>query len=108
MFRIAILIDAVSSGGNPGTIYKFDALKQPLPTELSFQSTHVVNVGEAIELARVLEQLPPILNVYAIVGENFSTGIGLTSKVEQEVLKVVEPVCGEVQNVLKQTQTNSL
>ena len=94
--RIAILIDAVSSGGNPGTIYKFDALKQPLPTELSFQSTHVVNVGEAIELARVLEQLPPILIVFAIEGENFSTGIGLSSKVEQAVQKVVEMVSCEV------------
>jgi len=105
--RMAILIDAVSSGGNPGTIYKFDAHRQPLPTQLSFQSTHVFSVGEAIELARVLEQLPPILIVYAIEGENFSTGIGLTSKVEQAMQKVVEQVRGEVQNALKQIQTNS-
>ena len=65
------------------------------------------SVGAAIELARVLEQLPPILIVYAIEGENFSTGIGLTSQVEQAVKKVVEQVCSEVQNALKQRQTNS-
>ena len=105
--RMAILIDAVSSGGNPGTIYKFDAHKQPIPAQLSFQSTHVFSVDEAIELARVLEQLPPILIVYAIEGENFSTGIGLTSKVERAVQKVVEQVCSEVQNALMSTQTNS-
>ena len=34
-------------------------------------------------------------------GENFSTGIGLTSKVERAAQKVVEHVCGEVQNALK-------
>ena len=104
----AILNDAVSSGGHPGTIYKFDAHKQPLPAQLSFQSTHVFSVGEAIELARVLEQLPPILIVYAVEGENFSTGIGLTSKVERAAQKVVKLVCDEVQNALMQAQTNSL
>jgi hydrogenase maturation protease len=105
---MAILIDAVSSGGHPGTIYKFDAHKQPLPAQLSFQSTHVFSVGEAIELARVLEQLPPILIVYAIEGENFSSGIGLTSKVERAAQKVVKLVCDEVQNALMQTRTISL
>jgi hydrogenase maturation protease len=106
--RMAILIDAVSSGGHPGTIYKFDVHKQPLPAQLSFKSTHVFSVGEAIELARVLEQLPPILIVYAIEGENFSSGIGPTSKVERAAQKVVKMVCDEVQNALIQAQTNSL
>jgi hydrogenase maturation protease len=105
--RMAILIDAVSSGGNPGTIYQFEAQKQPISAQLSFQSTHAFGVGEAIELARVLGQLPPILLVYAIEGENFSIGIGLTPKVEQAWQKVVEQVCEEVQNTLKQIRTNS-
>ena len=34
-----VLIDAVSSGAPPGTIYRFDALAQALPREVSFQST---------------------------------------------------------------------
>ena len=106
--RMAILIDAVSSGGNPGTIYQFEAHKRPISAQLSFQSTHAFGVGEAIELARVLEQLPPILLVYAIEGENFSTGIGLTSKVEKAVHEVVKLVCGEVQNARILTQTDSL
>ena len=99
--KMAILIDAVSSGGIPGTIYQYDAQKQPVPLQLSFQSTHAFGVGEAIELARVLEKLPPTLIVYAIEGENFSAGIGLTSKVEQAAKKVIDQVCSEVQNALK-------
>jgi Ni,Fe-hydrogenase maturation factor len=47
------------------------------------------------------------LLVYAIEGENFSIGIGLTPKVEQAGQKVVEQVCEEVQNALKQMRTNS-
>jgi hydrogenase maturation protease len=99
--RLAILIDAVFSGGKPGTIYQFDAHEQPIPARLSSQSTHAFGVSEAIELARVLEQLPPILIVYAIEGENFSTGIGVTSRVERAAREVVERVCDEVQNALK-------
>ena len=53
--RMAILIDAVSSGRKPGTIYQFEAHKQPVPAQISFQSTHAFGVGEAIELARVLD-----------------------------------------------------
>jgi hydrogenase maturation protease len=105
--RMAILIDAVSSGRIPGTIYQFDAHKQSIPAQLSFQSTHAFGVGEAIELARVLEQLPPLLLVYAIEGENFSLGRGLTPKVEQAGQRVVEMVCEEVQFALKQKHTNS-
>jgi hydrogenase maturation protease len=105
--RMAILIDAVASGGNPGTIYQFDAHKQPIPAQLSFQSTHAFGVGEAIELARVFEQLPPILLVYAIEGENFSLGIELTPKVEQAGQRVVEQVCEKVQYALKQLHANS-
>jgi hydrogenase maturation protease len=99
---MAILIDAVSSGGEPGAIYRFDALKNTTPAQLSFQSTHVFGVAEAIELARVLEQLPSSLIVYAIEGENFSTGVGLSSKAKVAVRKVVERVSYEVQDVLKQ------
>ena len=105
--RMAIIIDAVSSGGMPGTIYQFDAHKQPIPAQLSSQSTHAFGVSEAIELARVLEQIPPILIVYAIEGENFSTGIGLTSKVERAAQEVVEGVYDEVQNALKYIHMNS-
>ena len=99
--RIAILIDAVSSGGKPGSIYRFDALTQPIPAQLSFQSTHVFGIAEAIELARVLDRLPPSLVIYAIEGENFSMGVGLSSKASEAVQKVVEQVSCEVQDILR-------
>lgn len=98
----AILIDAVSSGAKPGTIYRFDALKQRIPVQLSFPSTHAFSIAEAIELARVLDQIPPSLIVYAIEGQNFSTGIGLSPEVENAMLKVVEQVRQEAQASLQQ------
>ena len=59
----AILIDAVSSGAKPGTIYRLDALHthtQPIPASFSFPSTHAFGVAEALGLARALDQLRPV------------------------------------------------
>jgi len=98
--QMVILIDAVSSGAPPGTIYRFDALTQPMPARSSFHSTHAFGVVEAIELARTLNALPPYLIIYAIEGKNFATGMGLSPEVEQAVQQVVEKVTREVQGAL--------
>ena len=87
-----IVIDAASSGGAPGTIHRFDALAQSIPTGFSFHSTHAFGVAEAIGLAQVLQQLPPRLLVYAIEGENFSAGVGLSPRVAKAVQKVIAQI----------------
>jgi len=95
-----ILIDAVSSGGVPGAVYRFDAHSQPIPACLSFISTHAFGLAEAIELARALHLLPQYLVVYAIEGQNFAIGTGLSREVEKAVQEVVEQVTCEVHRLL--------
>jgi hydrogenase maturation protease len=90
--QMVILIDAVSSGAPPGTVYRFDALTQPMLNRYSFHSTHAFGVVEAIELARALHLLPPCLIIYAIEGKNFATGMGLSPEVEKAVQQVVERI----------------
>lgn len=78
-----ILIDAVRSGAEPGTIFRFEAHRQPIPTEFfHYLSTHAFSVAEAIELARTLNKLPPCLIVYGIEGKNFEAGEGLSREIE--------------------------
>lgn len=101
----AILIDAVSSGTKPGTIYQFDALTQPMPASFSFPSTHAFGVAEALGLARALDQLPPCLMIYAIEGKNFAAGKGLSLEVEKVAREVVERVASEVQYILNLTNS---
>ncbi len=91
-----ILIDAVSSGARPGMIFRFDALAQALPLEVSFQSTHAFGVAEALALGRTLGQLPSSLILYAIQGENFATGIGLSLEVESAVHVVAHQLKGDL------------
>ena len=80
-----VLVDAVSSNAPPGTIYRLDLLNQDLPRDLSFQSTHTFGVTEALELGRVLKQLPISLTLYAVEGKNFATGTCLSAEVNSAV-----------------------
>lgn len=87
---LALVIDAVSSGAVPGTVHRFDATAGPLPARLrSSTSTHAVGLGDAIELARVLDRLPAQLIVSGIEGERFDAGTALTPAVAAAVEAVV-------------------
>jgi hydrogenase maturation protease len=91
-----VLIDAVFSGAEAGTIYRLDARAGAIPQELFRYSTHAVSVAEAIELARALGQLPPRLVVYGIEGKDFSAGVGLSPEVEGRVAELSERVLQEL------------
>ncbi|NKE73287.1 hydrogenase maturation protease [Candidatus Manganitrophus noduliformans] len=82
------LIDAVQSGAPPGTVHRIDVSTQPLPASLFRHSTHAFGIAEAVELARVLHQLPPRLIIYGIEGERFDAGVGLSPAVEKAVAEV--------------------
>jgi hydrogenase maturation protease len=92
----AILIDAVHSKLQAGTIFRFEAHQQAIPTQFFHCSSHAFGLAEAIELARVLKQLPPRLIVYGIEGKNFAAGTGLSVEVERAVPAVVESVWQEI------------
>ncbi len=84
-----ILIDAVRSGAPAGTIHRVDAHAETVPPTLFRCSTHAFSVAEAIELARALNRLPPRLIVFAVEGEHFDAGAGLSSEVERALDELV-------------------
>ncbi len=96
LMKEVLIIDAVSSGGRPGDLHRFDATHQPLPAETFRSSTHSLGVGDAVELARQLDRLPPRLAVYGIEGENFEAGEGLTPAVEATVDALVSELHREL------------
>lgn len=94
--QTVILVDAVGSGAEVGTIHRIEAHQQSLPTKFFHYSTHAFSVAEAIELARALNQLPPRLIVYGIEGKNFAAGVGLSPEVNEAAQKVVDGVWRDV------------
>jgi hydrogenase maturation protease len=91
-----ILIDAVHSGGESGSIYRIDANEQQIPRNLFHYSTHAFNVGEAVEMARALGQLPRRLVVYGIKGKNFALGVGLSPVIERAAEEATRRVKAEL------------
>jgi hydrogenase maturation protease len=91
-----LLIDAVSSGVAPGTIHRIDAHTQPIPAVFFRYSTHTFGVGEAVEMARVLGQLPAQVVIYGIEGAAFEIGDELSPQIERAIPDVVERICREV------------
>lgn len=84
-----ILIDAVTSGARPGTIYCVDPLIQSLPAKWIFFSTHALGIAETVALAQTLGQLPPNLLIYGIEGEQFVADRRFSPAVKRAIEKVI-------------------
>jgi len=96
-----IIVDAASSGAKPGTIHRIDARAQRIPTGLLRYSTHAFSVGEAVELARAMNRLPPRMVVYGVEGERFDEGTVLSRAVQASVGTVVELVLKQLRTAAR-------
>lgn len=85
-----IIVDAARSGAPPGTLHRVDTHASELPRELRLASSHRLGLAEAIELARMLGLLPETLKVYAIEGEGYEPGAGLSPSVERAALQLAD------------------
>ncbi|MBK7995307.1 MAG: hydrogenase maturation protease [Blastocatellia bacterium] len=95
---IVFIVDGVSSQDAIGTIHRFDLQQQTLATEL-FYSTHAFNLAEAIELARILNQLPKTIIFYGVTGKNFQIGSELSLELPKAIDKLVEQMVKEIENL---------
>ncbi len=87
-----ILIDAANSGAAPGTLYSFDAVKEQLPERRFSASSHGFGLSQALELARTLDRLPARCRVFAVEGEDFSHGAGLSPALAAQVEDIVTQI----------------
>jgi hydrogenase maturation protease len=98
----AIVVDAVSGGEAPGTLYHFDASTEPLPAQSFRSSTHALGIDEIIELSRALGSLPPRVVVYGIEAVTFAAGRPVTPAVASAVESVAESIRAEVLDLLQE------
>ena len=91
-----IIVDAGLSGAKPGTIHRLDAVAASLPRPMFAMSSHAIGLVESIELARTLGTLPKRCIVFAIEGERFDLGAGLSPAVGLAVDAVVRKVADEL------------
>ena len=97
--HLAVVVDAVAADGRGGQIHRFDAARKPIPVGTLRFSTHGFGLNEAIELARVVDQLPPHLIVYGVEGEDFGEGKGLSDGVASAVDEVVKRILEDIRTL---------
>ena len=98
-FQNVIIVDAVSSGAMPGTIFRIDANKETVPIKFFHYSTHAFSVAEAIELTRAMNVLPSKLVVYGIEGNNFVAGTTISLLVQETAYKIIEQLIKEIKSL---------
>ncbi|MEW5983974.1 MAG: hydrogenase maturation protease [Acidobacteriota bacterium] len=101
----AIVVDAVSSGADPGTIHRFevtgplaaDTGSRPRQPPRIFRGTsHQIGLGEAIDLAAAIGALPERLVIYGVEGRAFGEGIVLSPEVARAVEDVVARMAEDI------------
>ena len=90
------LVDAVFSGQEPGTLHRLEVGKNPVPSSFLHYSTHSFGLGEAVELARVLDLLPPYLVLHGIEGTNYRIGRTISTPVHAAIEPLVAQILGEI------------
>ena len=90
-----IVVDAVVGGKAPGAITVWDAHANPVWIATRHGSTHHFGLAEAVELARVLDRLPPRLLIYGIEGRRFEQGSLPSPEVTEAIEKVAEQIASE-------------
>ena len=82
-----VVVDAVRSGGEPGTIHRLDASTEPLPARTGSASTHGLGLAEALELGRALGRLPARVVVVGIEVADDRTAGGKLSRPVQDAIE---------------------
>ena len=94
-----VILDAVRSRAEPGTIHRLDAIASNIPSGFFNYSTHAFSVAEAIEMLRTISTLPAHLVVLGIEGGDFSAGTELSKPVEAAFSQYLDAAETEIHNM---------
>jgi hydrogenase maturation protease len=96
------IVDAVRSGRPFGSFHEVDAtrLADLDDSGARLGGGHLMGLGEAVELAAVLDLLPPRLRVLGVEGETFDNGEGLSESTQQGVAAAAAFLIGELNAAL--------
>jgi hydrogenase maturation protease len=94
-----VLVDAMHAGAAPGAIVRFSLPGRTIPLRALGTSTHAFGIGDAIEYARMMGELPPTLVVFGIEGRSFSYGNRLTPEIAERIPVLVNLLHKEIENL---------
>jgi len=104
---LAIVIDAMISGEEPGSIRRLDAGEQPLPKDWARCSSHGLGLAEAVELGRALGQLPARLIIFGVEAKTLETGALLSAEVAAAIDKLARQIKDEIASFAAVSETDA-
>jgi hydrogenase maturation protease len=96
-----ILIDAMVSGGVPGSVTVWDEWATAALSDCFRCSTHAFGVAEAVKLARVLGLMPARLVIYGIEGRRFDLGSAPSPEVVAAAQELAHRLSSDPNDYLK-------
>lgn len=90
------LIDALQSGGLPGSWRRLTVGDQPLPASLTATSTHGLSIASAVALGQALGRMPRSLVLYGIEASHFNAGAELSPAVLTGVRQLIRALAEEL------------
>ncbi len=93
--KAAIVVDAASPRGAPGSVLRLEAHGEPLKSGLFAATTHDLGVEHAVELARALGRLPGRVVLYGVEGRTFGHAQPMSREVAEALDGVVDAVVAE-------------
>lgn len=101
------VVDAISSGGPPGTLHCINARVQQLPKHFLAPSSHAFGVVEAIRLSTQIDRLPQNIMVAGIEAESFDQGIGLSNSVIHSFPEFLHLMEHEIRSIIEHASSSS-
>ncbi|MBX7553284.1 hydrogenase maturation protease [Streptomyces sp. NPDC004232] len=104
--RLAVVIDcARAEPARPGRVHRLKLDGDRLLRQSGATSSHRLGLGDAVELARLLDRLPDRLVVYAVEGADSSLGTGLSARVAARVGPLADRIADEIHRYARTTAT---
>jgi len=86
---VLYVVDTVSGDGDPGTIHCFSEEQLAAGDLQRRMSPHQVGLMEILELCRLRDTAPDVVEMLTVIPKDMSVKMGLSSKVEPAVVKVI-------------------
>lgn len=93
-----IVIDAMVSGGEPGTVRTWEDPARSMDGGSGLCSTHGIGIEEAVRLGAVLNRLPARLRIYGIEAAHFNPGAEPSPAVRAAACELAERIAANELN----------
>jgi len=90
-----IIIDAVKTGGQPGTIYRFHPYDMDIESE-GIISLHELGLAQSLKMMRLIGNEPKETVIIGIEPKEINWGTELSAELQQKIPEIINAVLGEI------------